>query len=46
VAIAGGTVLTTLLSFLFVPALFLIFSQRCPFKQTLTPVQTQSLRIE
>ena len=46
VAIAGGTVLTTLLSFLFVPALFLMFSQRCPFKQTLTPVQTQSLRIE
>lgn len=31
VAIAGGTVLTTLLSFLFVPAAFSWFSQRRPF---------------
>ncbi len=32
IAIAGGTVLTTLLSFLFVPAAFSWFSQRCAFE--------------
>jgi len=32
IAIAGGTVLTTLLSFLFVPAAFSWFSKRCPFE--------------
>lgn len=31
IAIAGGTVLTTLLSFIFVPAAFAWFSQRCAF---------------
>ena len=31
IAIAGGTVLTTLLSFLFVPAAFSWFSKRCAF---------------
>lgn len=46
VAIAGGTVLTTMLSFLFVPALFLVFSRRCAFEQTEIRVQKQSLRIE
>lgn len=34
VAIAGGTVLTTLLSFLFVPALFSLFSQHKAFETT------------
>ena len=34
VAVAGGTVLTTLLSFLFVPALFSLFSQRKAFEAT------------
>ncbi|WP_281561054.1 efflux RND transporter permease subunit [Thalassomonas sp. RHCl1] len=32
VAVAGGTVLTTLLSFLFVPALFSLFSQKRAFE--------------
>jgi multidrug efflux pump subunit AcrB len=32
IAIAGGTVLTTLLSFLFVPAAFSWFSKRCAFE--------------
>lgn len=32
IAIAGGTVLTTLLSFLFVPAAFSWFGQRCAFE--------------
>ncbi|MBL4941027.1 MAG: efflux RND transporter permease subunit [Colwellia sp.] len=32
IAIAGGTVLTTLLSFFFVPAAFSWFSQRCAFE--------------
>lgn len=32
IAIAGGTVLTTLLSFLFVPAAFSWFSNRCAFE--------------
>jgi multidrug efflux pump subunit AcrB len=34
VAVAGGTVLTTLLSFIFVPAAFSLFSQRTPFELT------------
>jgi multidrug efflux pump len=34
VAIAGGTVLTTLLSFFFVPALFSLFSQKTAFEIT------------
>ncbi|NQY35658.1 MAG: efflux RND transporter permease subunit [Alteromonadaceae bacterium] len=34
VAVAGGTVLTTLLSFYFVPAAFSLFSQRCAFVAT------------
>ena len=34
IAIAGGTVLTTLLSFYFVPALFSLLARRRPFEQT------------
>lgn len=34
IAIAGGTVLTTLLSFYFVPAAFYLMSKRKPFEQT------------
>jgi multidrug efflux pump len=40
VAVAGGTVLTTLLSFLFVPALFSLFSQHKSFETTTQPEQT------
>jgi multidrug efflux pump len=38
VAIAGGTVLTTLLSFIFVPAAFSLLSQRNAFELTKQPV--------
>lgn len=37
IAIAGGTVLTTMLSFCFVPAIFLLMSQRCHFEQSEVP---------
>ncbi|WP_068546900.1 efflux RND transporter permease subunit [Thalassotalea crassostreae] len=36
IAIAGGTVLTTLLSFYFVPAIFCLMSKSKPFEQTNT----------
>jgi multidrug efflux pump subunit AcrB len=38
VAVAGGTVLTTLLSFIFVPAAFSLLSQRNAFELTKQPV--------
>jgi len=34
IAIAGGTVLTTLLSFYFVPAIFVLMSRKRPFEVT------------
>ncbi|TQV84807.1 efflux RND transporter permease subunit [Exilibacterium tricleocarpae] len=37
VAIAGGTLLTTLLSFYFVPAAFIVFAQRRSFQQSGAP---------
>jgi multidrug efflux pump subunit AcrB len=40
VAVAGGTVLTTLLSFIFVPAAFSLLSQRNAFELTKQPVLT------
>jgi multidrug efflux pump len=40
VAVAGGTVLTTLLSFIFVPAAFSLLSQRNTFELTKQPVLT------
>jgi multidrug efflux pump len=40
IAVAGGTVLTTLLSFIFVPAAFSLLSQRNAFELTKQPVLT------
>ena len=38
VAVAGGTVLTTILSFIFVPAAFSLFSERNSFELTKQPI--------
>ncbi|MGB2741067.1 MAG: efflux RND transporter permease subunit [Cognaticolwellia sp.] len=43
VAVAGGTVLTTILSFIFVPAAFSLLSQRKAFELTTQPTLTHAV---
>ncbi|MAT52484.1 MAG: MFS transporter [Porticoccaceae bacterium] len=42
IAIAGGTVLTTVVSFFYVPAVFYLFARRRPFESTAAPSAPQT----